>query len=235
MASLVSKYSTAISSSAGILTELSQLPTQRQMIAKMAGEKALKKGLEEYEKELKPWREKFPLKREALDQIHNQGFFSFYLFWIFTKSINLLAFSKALKVFKEEAHIQNENEIPEDSQEYFDDFNKKVAEWENISAIFEGQCVQVRKLVGGNYFQVWNSNREQSERKTRREIENLHKPLLQKINENQFSSLDEYFNELSQFRSSVLESQVCISFFDLNPFLQFYSREVKAKNCWINI
>jgi hypothetical protein len=73
MASLIEKYAMAISSKDGILTELSQLPTQKQMIIKLAGERAVKTGVLEYNKLMQETVNSLPVNEKQLSEAHLHG------------------------------------------------------------------------------------------------------------------------------------------------------------------
>ena len=73
LSSLVEKYAMAISSKDGILTELSQLPTQQQMVLKLAGEKAVKSGVNAYNKLMADTISNLPINEKKLSEAHRHG------------------------------------------------------------------------------------------------------------------------------------------------------------------
>ncbi|PRP76870.1 hypothetical protein PROFUN_13214 [Planoprotostelium fungivorum] len=187
MSSMVSKYSSAISASGGILTELSQLPTQRQMIAKMAGEKALKRGIEEYKKNIQVKEEEMPLTTRALSQRHAN------------------AHERAVQVFKRESNASGD-EIPEDAKEYYDEFEKHIAEWEETTSVYEGSCVHLHRLTGGHYAEIWNKNVTMLRQKHERDISKRYEKISAKL-EDGYKNVAEYYADVDRFREEILSSQ----------------------------
>ncbi len=66
------KFVAAIAST-GIISDLSQLPTQRQMVLKMAGEKAISSSLNIYKESMTPLVSQFPVEEVALFQVHEKA------------------------------------------------------------------------------------------------------------------------------------------------------------------
>jgi len=109
IASLIDKYSHSIANS-GIINELSQLPTQRQMVVKMAGERAIKDGGLYYKNAMQDVSKKFPLPETELAQIHHK------------------AYTESLRVFKQKSMMdENADHIDPELQEFVDEFNKQIA------------------------------------------------------------------------------------------------------------
>lgn len=95
IANVVEKYSAAINAKDGILTELSQLPTQRQMVIKLSGERAVKSAVNVYQSMMSETRQAMPVEEKTLALAHAK------------------AFEDALKVFKQEALIDDEAKMDE--------------------------------------------------------------------------------------------------------------------------
>lgn len=130
MASLISKYAEAIANKDGlakktlfyflpqiiffflnrITAELSQLPTQRQMVVKMAGERALKGAITEYENLLTKLKTALPVSEEELAEAHKIGY------------------EGAIKIFKQET-LMNEDDPMDKYQLYFFSFKKGKIEY----------------------------------------------------------------------------------------------------------
>jgi hypothetical protein len=138
IAELLIRYTVAISKREGALNDISKLPTERQMLNRMFGEKAVAKALDLYRQETKKLVQNMPMAEYELAWLH--------------KEIQ----SRALGAFEEATQTLE----PSDKDEYREDLLTRIANWsakERVVASFRGDTV-----IGDE--EVDNSENKTSER-----------------------------------------------------------------------
>uniref|UniRef100_A0A6B2KW57 GB1/RHD3-type G domain-containing protein n=1 Tax=Arcella intermedia TaxID=1963864 RepID=A0A6B2KW57_9EUKA len=206
--SLLEKYVSALSEK-GIITDLTQLPTQQQMISKLSGERAVKAALEEYHKVMQPLMEKLPLSEVELAQS------------------NHTAMLKARKVFLKEIHATSD-EVPKDVKEYFEDLNNKIALWSSQICFQNGECVEQRKLMSGFYYDILKKNAEISNYKCSNEIKNLYSKISNKMNDitKNYSTPSEFWEDVHSFKDSFSNSIEAVGPFKSILLNEFVSTKI---------
>lgn len=74
LASLCSMYASAVSASDGLLKDLSDLPTQKQLVARLAGQRALKLAVDAYRAAVAGGALVLPVEMETLYAVHEKAF-----------------------------------------------------------------------------------------------------------------------------------------------------------------
>lgn len=221
LAELFRKYTAAVASKEGILSELSQLPTQQQMIIQLAGERAVRASVTVYRDQMLPLFDKMPLGEEQLANGHHE------------------ARGKALALFEAEAEHSGGGESSKTSQsvdhEMWDKYrtavetqialfrsvsrsvavanddpsdNSNSPEEQQLTVNFPSKklassavpyrSLESRELVGGLYAHVWRANSHASHAACQKVLSSLTEPLAKKVSESGFSSVDEFDKAVTQ-------------------------------------
>eukprot|EP01118_Nematostelium_gracile_P001306 TRINITY_DN11346_c0_g1_i1.p1 TRINITY_DN11346_c0_g1~~TRINITY_DN11346_c0_g1_i1.p1 ORF type:complete len:538 (-),score=148.97 TRINITY_DN11346_c0_g1_i1:39-1652(-) len=188
---LVEKYSEAINSKDGVMTSLSQLPTQRQMVVRMAGERALREGLRAYSDSFSEIRSKFPVDQSDLGTVHEN------------------AEKTAIENFNKEVMAKEGQKLDSDLQKILDIMLDQIARWSDSPSYSGKDCTLVKKLVGGIYHDVWKENVRISEEKCREISEKLSRPIVSKLNS--FESIAEYKQQIDQFKRDYQKEAVGVA------------------------
>eukprot|EP01114_Cavostelium_apophysatum_P013934 TRINITY_DN3481_c0_g1_i2.p1 TRINITY_DN3481_c0_g1~~TRINITY_DN3481_c0_g1_i2.p1 ORF type:complete len:1119 (-),score=263.77 TRINITY_DN3481_c0_g1_i2:20-3124(-) len=215
IASLLSKYAGAIAAKDSIMTSLSQLPTQRQMIVKMAGERAVKEASSVYQSQMEPVTKTFPVPESVLSSAHKE------------------AYDSAVVAFKREALTDETAEIDSELQVYLTELNNIIAKWEDTPSIIDGACVQVKKLVGGLFEALWNENIATSKSRSKKELETLYAPIREKISQSQYDSTSAFQDDVKALQTNYVESTNSLGISKnqtLRDFLKEISKDVEAVN-----
>lgn len=122
------------------MTELSQLPTAREMVIRLQGEKAIKSSLSLYENEISNTKTNFPISDNELGIAHQE------------------AYEKAVENFKKEASVESDDQLNNELKEPFQEFSKKIALWLPIATKIGTEYLQVNKLVSGSLLELYNLN-----------------------------------------------------------------------------
>eukprot|EP01125_Pyxidicula_operculata_P018571 TRINITY_DN6608_c1_g2_i1.p1 TRINITY_DN6608_c1_g2~~TRINITY_DN6608_c1_g2_i1.p1 ORF type:complete len:1829 (-),score=575.17 TRINITY_DN6608_c1_g2_i1:19-5268(-) len=180
IALLFEKYITSISEK-GIMSDLSQLPTQQQMVVKMAGERGVKAALQEYTAAVIEQLEgKLPINDTELFEKHDLGC------------------KKARQVFLNIVNAVGDN-IPKDVQEYYDLYNSKIAKWLSvINSDSDGNCFESKKLISGLYFDLLQKNSKLTKEKCEIEIRKVYQPILEKLKDipTHYPTLQDYLADI---------------------------------------
>eukprot|EP01116_Phalansterium_solitarium_P002978 TRINITY_DN1336_c0_g1_i2.p1 TRINITY_DN1336_c0_g1~~TRINITY_DN1336_c0_g1_i2.p1 ORF type:complete len:546 (-),score=208.97 TRINITY_DN1336_c0_g1_i2:375-2012(-) len=211
IAGLLDTYCASIASKdGGLATQLSQLPTQRQMVVRLAGERAVQQAVAAYRATLHEALPTLPVDQAQLAAAHLQ------------------AHTEALGVFRREAMLDSEADIDSDNLPFFEAFNKQVAEWsvqatplelgtggssEAASASSSSaasmpaiSCAELRTLVGGHLRTVWDANLKLSTERCQAELDRLFAAVLSRRDAGEFGSVDELRAELRRLQCAYADS-----------------------------
>jgi hypothetical protein len=140
LADLVQMFADALAKRDGIVKELSALPTQWQMVARMSGERALKAALKDFEERIASAGKRCPMSAVQL------------------ADANDTALQESLLVFKREALVEDLGKITPELREYLDKFHHEVAQWAYVPSSRGADALVEKRLVGGRYFELWRKN-----------------------------------------------------------------------------
>lgn len=125
----------------GVLKELSQLPTQNQLIMRMAGEKAVNVALKDYQTNIEKITESLPLPENQIVQHH----------------LNFYNAARSI-FFKEVRADESSGIVPKEVEEFYIIFNDKIATWKNFVSSQDGYFVESKRLESGIYFEFIQKN-----------------------------------------------------------------------------
>jgi hypothetical protein len=140
LADLVQMFADALAKRDGIVKELSALPTQWQMVARMSGERALKAALKDFEERIASAGKRCPMSAVQL------------------ADANDTALQESLLVFKREALVEDLAKVTPELREYLDKFHHEVAQWAYVPSSRGADALVEKRLVGGRYFELWRKN-----------------------------------------------------------------------------
>ena len=86
------------------------------MVTRMSAERALKEAIKQYQQSMQLIEARFPITELELSTAHNK------------------AYEEAVVVFRKEANI-SEKQFDVDTQQYFNDFNRRVADWQAVTSV----------------------------------------------------------------------------------------------------
>jgi hypothetical protein len=140
LADLVQMFADALQKRDGIVQELSALPTQWQMVARMSGERALKAAIKDFEERIASAGKRCPMSAVQLAEANDT------------------ALHESLKVFKHEALVDDLDKATPELREYLHKFEHEVAQWAMVPSSRGADAVVEKRLVGGRYFELWRKN-----------------------------------------------------------------------------
>lgn len=209
--SLAEKYSEALSGKKGVIKDLSNLPTQKQLVMRMRGEEAVKRGVEAYKQSFLLASPSFPLSSLLFTQTHLQSF------------------EKANSAFREELCLEEGEEEGEEVVPFLSSLHSSLL---SLSPSFspssslrvgegeegregggEGEpkeALKVEILTGGLAKQFFEQNVEESNKRGEQLLKQVYSPILKKLEEASFSSLQQFYEEFKKAQQNYYSA--CSSF-----------------------
>eukprot|EP01127_Copromyxa_protea_P000366 TRINITY_DN1029_c0_g1_i1.p1 TRINITY_DN1029_c0_g1~~TRINITY_DN1029_c0_g1_i1.p1 ORF type:complete len:1994 (-),score=527.17 TRINITY_DN1029_c0_g1_i1:102-6083(-) len=188
LGNLFEKYVVAVSAK-GILDDLSQLPTQKELIFKMKGEKAADLATQSYIASMSSVKDKLPVADLEIFTQHK------------------IAYDTAKSLFLSETGGEGD-EIPKGVEEYFKNFENKVSVWLSVISVINGECIESKKLVSGIYSDIIRENSKLSEDQCLTEIKKAYATVQEKLKEipKNFKSKYDFEREVEQVKTQYFEA-----------------------------
>lgn len=141
IAQLVTLYAAALTASDGVVADLTALPTQWQMVAKMSGERAYRMALAHYDERMKVVLETLlPMASTKLASIHAS------------------ANDEAMSLFAKEAQCDDLERPSSEVLPYLQSLRSSIATWHDVALARQGIALVERRLVAGTYQSLFLAN-----------------------------------------------------------------------------
>ena len=178
LADMIVAFTDAISTKAGIVNELTQLPTQWQMVARISGERAVKLALKLYKSQIESLFKELPVSDKRLAEVHED------------------AWHEALEVFYTEALVEDRKRLAPEQIEFFELLEAAVRKWAIVPKLQDGECIMVQKMVSGAYYELWAKNAKLASEACQSTLKRLYEPIAAALKE--FDTINDYRAEIEK-------------------------------------